>query len=113
MAIVAGRLIVIARPACQAPFHEEPTTKFDAVLVDGRARPQAAVEALFFLKGPDSVVFIHDWNRRDKYHAVLALFDIKEQQVESNQGGGSGLVVLTPKANWRQLYREWKAPAWW
>ncbi len=83
------------------------------MLVDGRARPQAAVEALFYLRSADSVVFIHDWNARPLYHAVLALYDIKAQQVDSTQGGGGGLVVLTPKTNWRTLYRTWKAPSWW
>ncbi len=55
-------------------------------------------------------VFIHDWNLREGYRVVLQAYDIVEQQVESSQLGGGGLVVLRRKA---VRPAELKFPDWW
>ena len=97
-----------------APRHFLPQLRYDRILVDGRARPQAAVESLFLLRDPSTaLVFIHDWNKRTNYHVVLEFYDIVEQSIESNQPGQGGLVVLRPKNDWRTIYQSWKAPSWW
>jgi hypothetical protein len=44
-------------------------TKFNAVLVDGRARPHCALYAYHLLED-DGVVFIHDYFVRPHYHFV-------------------------------------------
>ena len=58
-------------------------------------------------------IFIHDWNDRPEYHSILEFYDIVDQQVESTQPGGGGVVVLKPKDDWREIYKEWVAPAVW
>lgn len=83
----------------------------DRVLVDGRARPQCALHALAKLRGPNSLVFIHDWHepRRVYYRIVLDFFDVVEA-VEM----GQGIVVLKPKEGALEMYRaktSW--PEWW
>eukprot|EP00042_Codosiga_hollandica_P048176 m.534820 g.534820 ORF g.534820 m.534820 type:complete len:230 (-) comp57608_c0_seq36:133-822(-) len=84
--------------------------KFDAVLVDGRARPQCAIFAADLLASPSSIVFIHDWNERSGYHEVLQVYDIVEQQKESTQPGGGGLVVLRRKMPPAKMTHF---PVWW
>lgn len=83
--------------------------KFDAVLIDGRARPQCAIFIRDYLRDDNSVIFIHDWNRRTGYHEILEVFDIVDQQIESNQPGGGGLVVLKRKPGNPPLssYPDW------
>ncbi len=57
------------------------------------------------------VVVVHDWNLRPEYHVILQAFDIVEQQIESDQIGGGGIVILRPK-NPRPtnfVYPDW----WW
>ncbi len=54
-------------------------------------------------------VIIHDWNRRPEYHVILQAFDIVEQQIESTQDGGGGLVVLRAK----QPRPNFEYPEWW
>lgn len=96
-----------------APSTFFPDLRYDVVLVDGRGRPQCAVEALPLLKTDTSIVLIHDWLNRDQYHVVLNFFDIVDQTTESNQSGGGGIVSLRPKSNWREIYRTWDPPSWW
>ena len=91
---------------------------FDFVLIDGRARPQVAYVVLKQLNGE---VFLHDWNRRPEYHVIARHFyDVVDQQIESDQLGGGGLVVLKRKVgvtgeaklneiNWHNDER----PRWW
>lgn len=94
---------------------------FDFVLIDGRARPQAAYTVLKHLNGLHAKVFVHDWNFRKAYHVITQEFyNIIDQQVESNQLGGGGLVVLerkydvTGEAKLNEI--QWKnvrEPSWW
>ena len=55
------------------------------------------------------VVIIHDWNRRPEYHVILQAFDIVEQQIESTQVGGGGIVILRAK----QPRPNFEYPEWW
>lgn len=95
--------------------------KFDFVFLDGRARPQVAYTVLKHLNGRDAKVFIHDWNQRKDYHIISREFyQIIDQQVESNQVGGGGLVVLvkkSPSIGEKQIDQiEWTSgpePDWW
>jgi hypothetical protein len=47
----------------------------DRFFVDGRVRPQCAIEALFHFRNPtDSILFIHDfWDTEQRPHYKLAL----------------------------------------
>lgn len=98
-----------------------PHLKFDFVLIDGRARPQAAYLVLKQLNGDQAKVFLHDWNRRAEYHIITAEFyDIVDRQIESNQPGGGGLVVLEKRPGVTGLAPidqiRWKMreqPIWW
>lgn len=74
--------------------------KFDFAFLDGRARPQVAYAILKHLNGSNAKVFIHDWNQRKDYHIITREFyQIVDQQIESNQVGGGGLVVLTRRSS--------------
>ncbi|CAF1591089.1 unnamed protein product [Rotaria magnacalcarata] len=96
-------------------------TKFDFAFLDGRARPQVAYALLKQLNGPNAKVFIHDWNQREAYHIIeREFYNIIDQQIESTQSGGGGLVVLEKKfenigqRNINDI--EWKygkEPDWW
>ena len=91
---------------------------FDFVLIDGRARPQVGYAVLKQLKGE---VFVHDWNRRQGYRVLVKHFyDIVDQQVDSEQLGGGGLVVLkkkvevTGEAKLDQIdWHDDQRPSWW
>jgi hypothetical protein len=50
-------------------------TTLDVALVDGRFRLQCAIKLLPYLK-PDSVLLMHDFFLRSKYHAVLEYYDV-------------------------------------
>ncbi len=52
-------------------------TKFDIVLIDGRARRLCAKKIIPYLN-PGAVVIIHDWCVRDVYHCVTDYFDVLE-----------------------------------
>ncbi|CAF2601643.1 unnamed protein product [Rotaria sp. Silwood2] len=94
---------------------------FDFVLIDGRARPQAAYVVLKHLNGLDAKVFVHDWNERSAYHVIKnEFYDIIDQQIESEQIGGGGLVVLkrkpgiTGKAKIDEIqWTNGERPSWW
>jgi hypothetical protein len=94
---------------------------FDFVLVDGRARPQVAYAILKQLNTLDGKVFVHDWNSRRGYHVITREFyDIIDQQVQSDQPGGGGLVVLKRKPDVIGLdkmheihWRFGRKPSWW
>ena len=62
----------------------------DVVLVDGRARPQAAYAAIRALKSGGRVL-IHDWNERDRYREVLRWMDIV---------GGNGKANSLEEVGW-------------
>lgn len=67
--------------------------KYDAVLIDGRARAQCAERVLDYLN-PGAVVFIHDFWQRPQYHSVLEFYT----EIASVKYGQS-LVVLKKKEN--------------
>ncbi len=48
---------------------------FDAVLIDGRARPYCAEKVLPYLQD-DAVVFIHDFWEREYYFPALKFYDV-------------------------------------
>jgi hypothetical protein len=95
--------------------------KFDFAFLDGRARPQVAYAISKQLNGSNAKVFIHDWNQRQEYHIIeREFYNIIDQQIESNQVGGGGLVVLQKKSddigdkNINDI--DWKygnQPEWW
>ncbi|UJR32355.1 hypothetical protein I4U23_019818 [Adineta vaga] len=95
--------------------------KFDFIFLDGRARPQVAYAVAKQLNGSHAKVFIHDWNQRKEYHIIeREFYNIIDQQIESNQVGGGGLVVLEKKSedigqrNINDI--QWKfgsEPDWW
>ncbi|CAF1498339.1 unnamed protein product [Adineta steineri] len=95
--------------------------KFDFIFLDGRARPQVAYAVLKQLNGLNAKVFIHDWNQRKEYHIIVKEFyNIIDQQMESNQVGGGGLVVLEKKSedigkdNINDIQWKYeKEPNWW
>lgn len=84
---------------------------YDAVLVDGRARPQCAFEALHLLRDLNSVVFIHDYFSnipdRSYYHIVEKWYDIVE-----SVPGTPGMVVLRPKQLSPKIPKS-EFPEWW
>ena len=98
-----------------------PDRRFDFAFLDGRARPQVAYAILKQMNGPEAKVFVHDWNQRPEYHIIeQEFYQIIDQQIESNQVGGGGLVVLTKRSD--EIGRkpidqiEWKyskEPDWW
>jgi len=49
---------------------------FDVIFVDGRARVAAAWKALPYL-GPNSTLFIHDWDRKE-YHPILQWYVLEQ-----------------------------------
>jgi len=84
---------------------------YDAILVDGRARPQCAFEALFLLRNLNSMVFIHDYYSnipdRSYYHIVERWYDIVE-----SVPGTPGMVVLRPKELKPKISKD-EFPEWW
>jgi glycosyltransferase involved in cell wall biosynthesis/predicted O-methyltransferase YrrM len=52
-------------------------TKFDIVLIDGRARRLCAKKIIPYLN-PGAIVIIHDWCVRDVYHCVTDYYDVFE-----------------------------------
>lgn len=99
-------------------FHD---MKFDFAFLDGRARPQVAYALLKQLNGSNAKVFVHDWNQRQEYHIIeREFYNTIDQQIESNQVGGGGLVVLEKKSDEIGQHSihdiEWKydnEPEWW
>ena len=66
--------------------------RFDAVIVDGRARLFCAREAVKNLLSPSGLLFIHDFWIRPRYHPILDACEV----VDSIKIG-QGLVVLQPR----------------
>lgn len=75
-------------------YIEHLNTKFDKILIDGRARQWCAEKSIKFLN-KNGLVFIHDWVRK-RYHSVLQWYDIVEE-TESNQYDANGIAVLKLK----------------
>jgi len=51
---------------------------YDYILIDGRARIECAYKALDYIS-TDSVVFIHDFFKRERYHPVLKYYDVVDK----------------------------------
>jgi protein O-GlcNAc transferase len=68
-------------------------SKFDKVLIDGRARGWCAEYVLPYLH-KDSIIFIHDFWNRPQYHVVFEWYT----EVASVKGGNlQTIVALQPK----------------
>jgi hypothetical protein len=52
-------------------------TKFDIVLIDGRARRLCAKKIIPYLN-PGAVVIVHDWVLRNVYHCITDYYDVLE-----------------------------------
>jgi len=76
---------------------------YDIILVDGRYRAACALKALSYIN-EHSVVFMHDFFARKKYHIVFDYFDII--------GYSRSLVILRKKdaahlpADWKTAYEK-------
>ena len=98
-----------------------PNQLFDFVLLDGPARPQVAYTVLKHLNGESAKIFVHDWNYRIEYHLIAREFyKIIDYQLESNQTGSGGLVVLRRMPGVTGVEKidqvQWKfyeTPRWW
>lgn len=75
---------------------------FNKVLIDGRARNFCAIEVLPYLN-KDSIVFIHDFYKRQRYHSVLKYYN-KIYEIKSDKG----LIVLSPKSKYISYKNEIK-----
>jgi hypothetical protein len=64
--------------------------KFDAILIDGRARLFCALEALELLN-PDGILVVHDFWPRPRYHLILQWC-----QVIAEIKTGQSLAILKP-----------------
>lgn len=67
---------------------------YDRILIDGRVRAFCAIKAINYIH-QDSIIFFHDFFERDRYHAILKLYDIIDK-VDSIDNGPS-LAVLKKK----------------
>jgi glycosyltransferase involved in cell wall biosynthesis len=59
-------------------------TKFDIVLIDGRARRLCAKKIIPYLN-PGAIVIIHDWCERNVYHCVTDYYDVFEYVNDTEQ----------------------------
>lgn len=100
-------------------------TKFDVVLIDGRARRLCAKKIIPYLK-KDAVVFIHDYVLRTPYWVVEDYFELIDSVTDTNQTIGkfklketfepnaydlnlNGFDRLSPNINWTdQMSRNLK-----
>lgn len=48
---------------------------FDAVLIDGRARPECAKYVKQYLK-KNAYVFVHDYWERERYHMIASIYEL-------------------------------------
>ena len=73
-------------------------TKFDIVLIDGRARRLCAKKIIPYLN-KDAVIIIHDWVLRNVYHCVTDYYDVLEYIKHTPQTIASFKLRKTPKPN--------------
>jgi len=73
-------------------------TKFDIVLIDGRARRLCAKKIIPYLN-KDAVVIIHDWVLRSVYHCVTDYYDVLEYIDNTPQTIATFKLRETPKPN--------------
>jgi len=75
-------------------------TKWDFVLIDGRARVDAAIKSLSFI-GNNSVVVLHDsWRTRWKYAEVFDYYNVVEESISF---WSQGVVVMKRKPKFSYL----------
>lgn len=80
-------------------YPKELNTKFDCVLIDGRARPECAKFIIDFLHD-DGYVFIHDyWERGREYYRTVE----QEYTIVESIKSGQSLVVLKKSNQKEQL----------
>lgn len=72
-------------------------TKFDIVLIDGRARRLCAKKIIPHLN-EDAVVIIHDWVLRHVYHCVTDYYEIREYVAHTPQTIATFKLRKTPKS---------------
>ena len=77
-------------------------TKFDVVLIDGRARRLCAKKVIPYLK-PTSFIFIHDYVLRTSYWPVEDYFELVDSCVDTEQTIGKFKLRETPFKNAFQL----------
>ncbi len=73
-------------------------TKFDIVLIDGRARRLCAKKIIPYLN-PGAVVIIHDWCLRNVYHCVTDYYNVLEYIDDTFQTIATFTLRETPKSN--------------
>ena len=73
-------------------------TKFDIVLIDGRARRLCAKKIIPYLN-PNAVVIIHDWVLRNVYHCVTDYYDVLEYVNDTPQTIATFKLKQNPKPN--------------
>jgi len=78
--------------------------KFDVVLLDGRAKPQAALNAIPLL-AEDGVVMMHNFHR-EHYFIIEDWYDVIDTHFS--------LAVLKPKKEYKGVVvKDPKLPSWW
>lgn len=73
-------------------------TKFDIVLIDGRARRLCAYKVIPYLN-PGAVVIIHDWVVRNGYHCVTDYYNVLEVVKDTPQTIATFTLKDTPNPN--------------
>jgi hypothetical protein len=73
-------------------------TKFDIVLIDGRARRLCAKKIIPYLN-KDSIIIIHDWCLRNVYHCVIDYYDVLEYVNDTAQTIATFKLKNQPKPN--------------
>jgi len=73
-------------------------TKFDIVLIDGRARRLCAKKVIPYLN-PGAIVIIHDWVLSNVYHCVTDYYDVVDYIDYTEQTIATFKLKDTPKPN--------------
>jgi len=73
-------------------------TKFDIVLIDGRARRLCAKKIIPYLN-PGATIIIHDWVLRNVYHCVTDYYDVVDYIDYTEQTIATFKLKDTPKPN--------------
>ena len=75
--------------------------KYDVVLVDGRCRKSCSLKVLKYLN-ESSIVFIHDFFERKRYHGILDYYEVIEKdmggkEIIGGMKGAASLAILKKK----------------
>ena len=95
-------------PTC---YPDASNVKFDVILVDGRARPQCAYQALLLLK-PNGVLLLHDFEAsstmRPYYRIVMRWYELLHLE------GTLGVFRIKPGKSGAEHHSEpGSFPSWW